>query len=124
MGEPADRKKIEVYLALLKKVTLDTFILTGLDDAGSKNAQCMIALGYNTSDVLDVLLNLTVKNYSQGPLPDEKGRPHDLWVFGKTIEGSQVYIKFTAFFENGAVTAICVSFHEAEREMDFPYKEI
>ncbi|MBQ9022030.1 MAG: type II toxin-antitoxin system MqsR family toxin [Eggerthellaceae bacterium] len=123
MEEAANRKSIEVYLALLQKVTMDTFILTGLDNAGSKNARCMIELGYDTNDVLNVLQDLTVQNYSQGPLPDKKGRPHDLWVFGKIIEGTQIYIKFTAFFEENAVTAICVSFHEAEHEMNFPYKE-
>lgn len=123
MGYPADRWKIEAYLKVLQQVNSDAFTIAGLQQIDSKNALCMIELGFAPADVLEVIKSLTVENYFQGPLPDEKGRPHDLWVFGKEIENRLIYIKITVFFKGDLVSGICVSFHEAECEMDFPYKE-
>ena len=65
---------------------------------------------------------LRASNYSAGPLPDDKGRPHDVWVFGAYIPMYEVYVKLAAFFSSGCVQAVCVSFHEAEHRLSYPYR--
>jgi hypothetical protein len=40
------------------------------------------------------------------------------------VENKLLYIKFTVFYDNDAVMGICVSFHEPEREMTFPYEGV
>lgn len=124
MTNPAERWKIEYYLSLIRNTTLETLIIPGRKDPNSKTALCMKVLGYTTEDVLQVLQQLVVEDYSEGPKADLKGREHDLWVFGKTIDDRQIYIKVTAFPEEDGITTICVSFHEAEREMTFPYRKV
>jgi hypothetical protein len=39
----------------------------------------------------------------------------DMWIFGKTIKGQEVYIKITLGFAGAQV--ICISFHVAEHPM-------
>ena len=120
----AERWRIEAILALVQRVDLTTFSIPGRKDPASKTSICMRGLGYTPSDVLEVIRSLEVKHYSEGPKRDDKGRPHDLWVFGKTVEGKLIYIKFTVFYDDDAVIGICVSFHEPEREMTFPYEGV
>ena len=119
----AERWKIEACLALVKQVDVGKLIVPGMKDANSKTGKCVSSLGFTASDILAVMKSLTVADYSDGPLADDKGRPHDLWVFGKRVQCGLVYIKFAVFYENGAVIGICVSFHVPEYEMRFPYKE-
>ena len=118
----AERWAIEAILQLVRQVDLTTFSIPGRCDPTSKTSICMRGLGYTPSDVLEVIYSLEVRRYSEGPKRDDKGRPHDLWVFGKVVEGKLIYIKFAVFYDEGAVIGICVSFHEPEREMAFPYE--
>lgn len=117
----AERWRIEAILALARQVDLTTLSIPSRKDPASKTSICMRRLGYTPSDVLAVIHSLEVRHYSEGPKRDDKGRQHDLWVFGKVVEGKLIYIKFTVFYDNDAVMGICVSFHEPEREMAFPY---
>ena len=119
---PADRWKIITCLALLKKTTLGNLIIAGRSNPNSKTTRCLRSLGYTAKDVLGVIHSLELEDYSEGPLMDNKGRPHDLWVFGKMVEGLQIYIKVVPVVEADEVTTICVSFHEAEYEMSFPLR--
>lgn len=120
--EAVERWRVEAVLALARRIDLTTLSIPGRKDPTSKTSICMRGLGYTPSDVLEVIRSLEVRHYSEGPKRDDKGRPHDLWVFGKIVEGKLIYIKFTVFYENDTVVGICVSFHEPEREMAFPYE--
>ena len=120
----AERQKIEVILALAQRVNLTTLIIPGRKDPTSKTSICMRSLGYTPSDVLKVIHSLEVRHYSEGPKRDVRGRPHDLWVFGKVVESKLIYIKLAVFYDDDAVMGICVSFHEPEREMAFPYEGV
>ena len=45
----------------------------------------------------------------------------EMWVFGKDLDnGSQLYIKIAMGTANS--NTICISFHEAESKIEFPYK--
>ena len=120
----AEQWRIEAILTLAQQIDLTTLSIPGRKDPTSKTSICMRGLGYTPSDVLEVIHSLEVRHYSEGPKRDDKGRPHDLWVFGKVVEGKLIYIKFTVFYDNDAVMGICVSFHEPERKMAFPYEGV
>jgi hypothetical protein len=69
----------------------------------------------------EIILNLEVKDYSEGPLDETQLGGTEMWIFGKTIKKQQVYIKLTISKISGG--AICISFHKAEFPMEFPLKD-
>lgn len=89
------------------------------DDRG-KNAQALIELELRPATRKEILENLAVEDYSEGPNEDLLYGQADMWVFGKTIKKEEVYIKITM----GAIGAsvICISFHLAENKMNYPLK--
>ena len=117
----AEKWKIEAVLALVRATKPERFFALGSERIDSKTHRFMRQVGYDRPSVFREVRSLRVGNYSQGPLPDDKGRAHDVWVFGKYIARYQVYIKLAAFVEGGEVRFLCVSFHEAERPLTFPY---
>lgn len=67
-----------------------------------------------------MLTELSVIDYSEGPKKDQGGGP-DLWVFGKALKGTDLYIKVTlGMTSTGSV--VCISFHAAEHPMNFPLR--
>ena len=44
----------------------------------------------------------------------------ELWVFGKDLDGTELYIKISMGQPNNKT--ICISFHIAEHPMKYPYK--
>ena len=68
-----------------------------------------------------VVENLRVEDYVQGPVVDELNRLREMWVFGKDVKGSEVYIK--VMISGTTSQTICISFHFAERPLVYPFKE-
>ncbi|MFN7912039.1 MAG: toxin [Bacteroidota bacterium] len=89
------------------------------DDRG-KNAQTLADLEIRPSDRKKVLEDLKVEDYCQGPLEETLYLGNDMWVFGRVIKKKQVYIKITMGFKGASV--LCISFHLAEHELNFPLK--
>jgi len=58
------------------------------------------------------------RDYCEGPLPDET-QPGEVWVFGKHIEGTEVYIKLKL---TNTEAPKCLSFHPAERTLHYPFR--
>jgi hypothetical protein len=56
---------------------------------------------------------------SKGPEPD-KDKPGDIWIFGKEIEGKEVYIKLKIAIVGEVRIAKCISFHIANFPLSFP----
>ena len=52
----------------------------------------------------------------------DRDDPHPplLYVFGKIVEGRTVYIKLK--IKSGNKKVVCVSFHYAEHDMNYPYR--
>ena len=71
-------------------------------------------------EVVEFLKELTVREYSETLVDKDDVNPPLLFVFGKDINGQEVYIKLKI---KGAQTrhVLCVSFHYAEEKMTFPY---
>ena len=90
--------------------------LVFLDKRG-KNTQALLDLEITRNQRVEVLKQLQVEDYCQGPIEDMEGR-NPLWVFGKTVKGKEVYIKL----QFGPRNAICIPFHVAEHKMHFPFQ--
>lgn len=73
-------------------------------------------------DVVEILKTLELKEYSETKLDRQETNPPFLFVFGKIINGKLIYIK-TKIQKSNTEKVICVSFHYAERNMNFPYKK-
>ena len=76
------------------------------------------------------MLGLQVEDYWKGPEEDDKvrGGPRDIWFFGVDYQEIQIYIKLQLVEEKDAKSgqtrrhAKCISFHEAEWPIVYPYK--
>ena len=85
-----------------------------------KNAQTLADLELRPMDRDKVLENLKVEDYSEGPLKETLYKGTDMWVFGKKVKHKEIYIKISIGYTNGGV--ICISFHIAEYDMNYPFK--
>lgn len=89
-------------------------------NANPKNNQTLMDLDYGYADVVAELKELQVSDYSESLLDRDNLNPPILYVFGKTIKGSEIYIKIK-IREQESRRVICVSFHHAEHSMPHPY---
>lgn len=80
----------------------------------------LLDLDYDIADVVERLKELTIREYSETLVDKDDLNPPLLFVFGKDINGKQVYIKLKI---KGVQTrhVLCVSFHYAEQKISFPY---
>ncbi len=85
----------------------------------AKNQKGLIALGITKRHRRQVILSLTCQNYSEGPSEDRTYPGEMVWVFGATVEGTEVYIKLKL---PPAGEPTCLSFHPAERPMTYPLR--
>lgn len=90
-------------------------------DERDKNAKTLTELGITAVERKEIVKTITVDDYSEGPIKNLLNRLGDLWVFGKDVNGQEVYIKISYGLPNRST--ICVSFHIAEYPMKYPYKK-
>jgi hypothetical protein len=113
------QKEIDDFLISFKELIQIDFYFAS---TRMKNIRTIAKLNYNKSDVKRELLNLKQKNYSKGPSEDhDKTKPGLIWIFGKTIKEIEIYIKIKV--SQKYKQSICISFHEAERPLDYPLKK-
>jgi len=87
-----------------------------------KNLDFISELGFNYSDVRDIILSLSVKDYCEGPVDDVTERG-EFWIFGKVVEGRVAYMKLKIAGISILKIVRVVSFHEAEESLCYSYKE-
>jgi hypothetical protein len=80
----------------------------------------LLDLDYNSEDVMEKLKELTFHDYSETLVDRDDLNPPFLFVFGKDINGRQVYIKLKIKGDR-LRHILCVSFHYAEYEMQLPF---
>jgi len=85
-----------------------------------KNREALLALGITENQRKECLLNLRKSDYSEGPLKDKK-LGGEVWIFGRELNGAEVYIKIAVNEYNGK-HAVCISFHIAERPLACPFR--
>jgi hypothetical protein len=114
-----DRKLIANFLNEFKKIAASG---RGIDFIPrSKNLESLLMLGLTRKNAKEEILNLAVTNYCGGPEPD-KDKPGEIWEFGKSIEGIEVYIKLKIAQVGKEKIAKCISFHPAEFPLCFPLR--
>lgn len=89
------------------------------DDRG-KNQQTLFDLEISGTDRRKIVMSLVVEDYVDGPLEDNLNKISSMWVFGKKVKGIDIYIKISMGHPNSST--ICISFHVAERELDYKLK--
>jgi hypothetical protein len=77
--------------------------------------------GITRRNCQDEVLSLSVEDYCQGP-DDDRDRPGKVWVFGRRIEGREVYIKLKLAKVGDEMIAKCLPFHHAEFPLCFPLR--
>jgi hypothetical protein len=77
-------------------------------------------LDYVTNQCIQVIKDLTYKDYYQGPF-DDTINSGVYWEFGVTIKNMEIYIKINIGKLNKQV--ICISFHEAQFKINYPLKD-
>ena len=89
-------------------------------DDRDKNHNALLELEISPRFREKVVMSLEWKDYSEGPVTDELNHCGEMWVFGKDVNGTEVYIKITMGDPNSHT--ICISFHAAEHPMSYPLK--
>jgi hypothetical protein len=87
-----------------------------------KNEETLRQLEINAFDEIEYIKSLSPENYFKGPTKDafDPESPPN-WEFGKVIKGREIYIKINLGKSNKRV--MCISFHIAENEMNYPLKK-
>lgn len=93
-------------------------VLNRMDDKNS-----LIKLGITKKIRKQEILSLSLTNYCEGPNPDHS-RDGYVWIFGKKLEGIEVYIKLKLVELDTGMMAKCISFHEADHPLSYPYSQI
>jgi hypothetical protein len=84
------------------------------------NRQHLLELGLSAKQREEIVMSLSVLDYSSGPIKDDY-KPGDYWVFGKQLDGVEVYIKLKIAGSPGREYALCLSFHKSEHPLDYPF---
>lgn len=90
-------------------------------DYRGKNTQALLDLQITPAARKEYLKQLKPEDYSEGPNDDRLYGISSLWVFGKEINGNEVYIKIS--MGRFGLNTICISFHKAEHKMNYPFKK-
>jgi hypothetical protein len=89
-----------------------------------KNFKSLVDLEITSNERLDLIKNLRAEDCFSGPNADTVGIPPmpDYFEFGKEFKGETIYIKINIGRENKDID--CMSFHIAERAINYPLKNI
>jgi hypothetical protein len=90
-----------------------------------KNRQGLIDLELTPAERRDLLLGLEPEDYVAGPKPDDTDDTKEVWEFGTTVGGKEVYIKLRVVQDprrRNAYRATVWSFHPAEFPMRYPLR--
>ena len=91
-------------------------------DFRQKNTKALLTLEISPNKRKEIIESLKVEDFSEGPLDDNLYGIASMWVFGRTINDIEVYIKIS--LGNFSSQVICISFHDAENSMNYPFKNV
>lgn len=102
------------------KVKLKIWGLLFRSDRG-KNTQTLLDLELSISQVKEIVGTLETVDYSQGPFEEKLYGNASMWIFGKEVKATEIYIKISLGMPSTEV--ICISFHKAEYPINYPFKK-
>lgn len=85
-----------------------------------KNIHSLLKLEISSFQRKEIIAALHTEDYSEVPLPDTLHHISEMWVFGTKLKKQEIYIKIS-MGRTGSQT-ICISFHIAEKSMNYPFK--
>lgn len=83
-----------------------------------KNEEALRALGITPTAREEIIKKIEKDDYSHSVIDETSFG--DMWVFGKDYDGTELYIKISLGLPGS--NTICISFHEAEHPLDYPFK--
>lgn len=108
---------VRIFLKQIKKlITENKYIIVERD----KTMETMALFGIDFDTVKEIILELTPKDYFNGPIEDRDIKNEYIWEFGKKIFDKEIYIKLKIIDEEDI--GKCISFHIAEKEINYPFK--
>jgi hypothetical protein len=85
-----------------------------------KNKQALLDLEITSDKRINIIEKLKPGNYHAGPKIDTNDiGSTDYWEFGTKVKNREIYIKLKMGNANNPV--ICISFHEAEFKLTYPF---
>jgi hypothetical protein len=90
------------------------------DTAGYKNFVTLADLGYDSVDIKNELLSITLQDYSETMFDKREVTTPLFRVFSKYVNNKEVYIKIK-LKGNADSQVFCISFHYAENKMSTPH---
>jgi hypothetical protein len=111
-----ERHQVELFLLLMRTTAADRFLLRDRQ----KNRDAFALLGITSREAQAHVVALTVGDYVSGPSANLDRPGEEVWVFGARVRGSEIYIKLAVITDPCA--CICISFHEAEQPMVYPFR--
>ncbi|PIP82597.1 MAG: hypothetical protein CO113_10745 [Elusimicrobia bacterium CG_4_9_14_3_um_filter_62_55] len=121
----ASRKQVQNFLTNFKKAAQQELSVI----PRKINLEFLTQHGLTPKERKEVILGLTVKDYFKGPEGDERAPgPQDIWFFGVEYQYLEIYIKLQLVEEKEESTgtaikhAKCISFHQAQWPMRYPYE--
>lgn len=116
----ATKKEVDAFLKEFKeRAKLFDIVYV---DSKPNNVDTLTALDITHKDRDKYVLSLEPEDYCQGPDKNDYPGQNDVWVFGKQINGHEVYIKV---FINAKFNRpnVCISFHIAKFSLTYPLKK-
>ena len=117
LKQMATKEQVEDFLKRLKE-KIKVFDIIFRDDRG-KNLQTLATLEITPIYRKQVVLSIEPEDYVEGPIVDTLNKMGEMLVFGKNVQGQEVYIKITLGLPNSST--ICISFHIAEHPLNHPF---
>lgn len=112
------RTQVELFLAQFRECWPPRCSISGKRD---KNLQGLADLNLTAKQREEEIMSLAVENYHDGPLENKSRGGQGIWIFGKLINGIELYIKLNIFEADGQFYATCISFHPAEVCLTYPF---
>lgn len=103
------------------KMKMDIWDIIFLDTR-PKNLQTLADLEITSFKRKAIVKELTVQDFSEGPIDEVIFMGTQMWVFGKEIKNKEIYIKISMGLPSKQT--LCISFHIAEFPMSYPFKTI
>jgi len=90
-------------------------------EPGYLNAQTLIDLNYTIEDVRNILLSLTVQDYSVTMFDNRDLTGPGFRVFGRSIDKKELYIK-VKIRKRANTEVFCISFHYSQYPIAYPFR--
>src|SRR5262249_24585313 len=87
-----------------------------------KNRQFLVSTGLRRRHQIDVLESLTPEDYFS-TIEANEDSSHEAWEFGRRYGDTELYIKLAILVGRDDEVLLCVSFHEAEQPIIYPYRD-